>query len=368
MQRKKLLIFPFNLLSHYLRCISLAKSYPEYDVWFASSAEYDSFVKRAGFNTFNVESFDPVKVMACSRVFDFKWLNEQDIFRVYRSQVNAIRELNPELVLGDTSPTLKMASEHTHVKYVALMNGYMTKYYSRVRKVSRTHYSYQYVSRLPNRVGDFITSFAEQKAFKAIHQPFRVLRKKLNLKKISSYLDELEGDENLICDDPDLFPQKNMPTNYRFIGSLFYVSNDREKVLLSALDHAKPTICVSMGSSGDWDKFSFLSADRYNFLNIIVAGDLRRTIKGDHIYYKEFVNLDEVLPYCRLLVCHGGNGTICLGIKHKVPMLCLTSHFEQEWNVQMLEEKGFGELINEAPQPLVDKAVMPYQPVSSAVI
>lgn len=344
-------------MSHYLRCITLAKRYEEYDVLFAYSEKYDIFVKKAGFGSFKVDAFNAEEVMSCIKEFNFAWLNYSSIERVFLAQSNIIKEFKPYMVIGDTSPTLKMAAEINFVKFTALMNGYMSKFYSGVRPVSRTHYSYEYVSKLPVKLGELITQFAERAAFKKVHKPFRIIRKKYGLRNVADYLSELEGDENLICDEEYLFPQKKLPGQYTIIGPLFYTSNDTEEKLLSQLDENRPTICVCLGSSGNINALSFLSDAKYSSLNIIVAGDQERVINGDHVYHKDFVNLDKILPRCSFLICHGGNGTIYEALRHNIFMLCLTSHFEQEWNVMRLEKLNLGKLINDAPEDFINKQI-----------
>lgn len=347
MQTKTVLIFPFELLSHYLRCIELANQYKkEYNVIFCYSEKYKHYVYDAGYSTFYCKGFNPDLVMNCSEKFDFSWLNYEAIESVFLSQINAINKYKPSIVIGDTSPTLKAACEYTNTKYISLMNGYMTKYYSEIRALSRTHPGYKHLVKLPYTVADTITKFAERIAFKIIHRPFKKLRSKYKLNKVNDYLSEMEGDENLICDRTDLFPQNNLPDNYRVIGPLNYNYDYDEKDLLAKLDLQKTTICVCMGSTGNWNELSFLSDPYYHRLNIITAGDECAVISGPHIISKKFINMDAVLPYCSLMICHGGNGTIYKGINHNVYMLCLTSHFEQEWNVQMLERFGLGKLIN----------------------
>mgnify|MGYP006335572741 FL=1 len=42
------------------------------------------------------------------------------------------------------------------------------------------------------------------------------------------------------------------------------------------------------------------------------------------------------------MICHGGNGTIYNGILNQVYMLCLSNHFEQEWNIDAVEKNGYG--------------------------
>ncbi|MBA3680086.1 MAG: hypothetical protein H0W73_02700 [Bacteroidetes bacterium] len=357
MHKEKLLIFPFDLMSHYLRCIELAKQYKHYEILFAYSKKYNSFVKKAGFGSFNVETFNPVEVMKCAEEFNFSWLNTENIKRVFKSQIKIINELKPDMVIGDTSPTLKMATEACQIKYVALMNGYMSKHYNGVRTLSITHPGYKHLIKLPENVRDFITKFAEKIAFKIVHKPFRKIRKENNLSYVSNYINEMEGDENLLCDEEWLFPQNKLPHNYRFIKPLCYESNDSEDNLISLLDPLKPTVCVCLGSSGNWVALNFLSDKKYSLVNIIVTGDLKQTLAGQHIYHREFANLNAILPKCAFLICHGGNGTIYEGLRHKKYMLCLTSHFEQEWNVQRLSKLNLGTMINNAPEFYINRKI-----------
>ena len=347
--KKRLLIFPFDLLSHYLRCIALAERYRDWEILFAHSEKYSGQVTAAGYATFPVESFDANTVMDQAARFSFDWLNNSDILRVFGSQAQAIRNYRPQLVIGDTSPTLKMAAATLSVPYVSLMNGYMSKYYTGLRAVPEIHPGHQHLQRLPPWLAEIITRLAERAAFRSVHKPFRKLRAELGLPYLHTYLDELEGDRNFICDRADLFPQKQLPASYEIIGPLMHSSSVNESAFLATLDLSKPTICVSLGSSGNWKPLSFLSGQPYAHLNIIAAGDTNTILQGSHIHHRTFVNLDQILPHCDFLVCHGGNGTIYEGLRHRKFMLCLTSHFEQEWNARRIEELGLGKRINADP-------------------
>jgi len=152
----------------------------------------------------------------------------------------------------------------------------------------------------------------------------------------------MQGDENLICDLPELFPQKNLPANYKFVEPLIYHDPAPDNTWLARIDPAKPVIFVCMGSTGDWEKLKFLNDAQYSAFNIISAGDRSTVLTATHIISRPFVNLSSVLAISSLMICHGGNGTIYHGLLAGVPMLCLTSHFEQEWNVKALEKLGYG--------------------------
>jgi len=338
----RILVFPFDLMAHYLRCLSLVSNLSENEVLFAESKSYNSFVNKKGFSTFKCEGFDPSFVMECAENFDFSWLNYKDANRVLLSQISVIKEHKPDLVIGDTSPTLKMAAEICGVRYVSLMNGYMSKYYSKVRSLSKFHPGYEYLSKLPPDVVAKITSFAERIAFRYVHKPFRKLRKENKLNRVKSFIDESAGDDVLLCDHFSIFPQDNLPNNYHEIGPLHWESQGTLLGLSKEIDKEKKTILVSMGSSGNWSNVKFLTSEVYNQYNIITAGDLNHLIKGENVFSRDFLNLEMALEITDLFICHGGSGTSALGVTNKVKMLFFTSHFEQEWNVKGMEDGGYG--------------------------
>jgi len=330
-------------MSHYLRCLQLAKAISDlYDIRFAHSESYVEIVKKAGFRTFLCEEINPQEVMAFAKKFNFSWINKNNLERVFQSQVECIGEYKPAAVLGDTAPTLKMAAEATQTLYVSLMNGYMTKYYDCVRKIARAHPAAQYEDTLPPRLFDFMVKTGERVAFRQVHKPFKKMRKKYGLSPQKMYLDELEGDHNLICDIPSLFPQRNLPSNYSVIGPLFYSGHESEQEVLRFLENDKPNILLSIGSSGYFKKFSFLLSEAFKNINIVVAGNTNGALQGNNILSKAFLNNCSIMDKIDLMLCHGGNGTIYQGLAFGVPVICSTSIFEQEWNVQRIVDLNLG--------------------------
>ncbi len=343
-KRQRILFFPFNLLSHYLRCLVLADTYDKnmHEVLFLSSDRYNEFVIAHGYEVFACSTFDADFVMACTNNFNFDWLNTADVERVMLHQQKCIQELQADVVIGDVAPTLKMAAELTGVKHIGLVNGYMTRYYASTRKIPRKHRAYALVQQLPPRIADVLTKMGETLAFRKIEAPFNLLRQKYRLPKVKDYLEELEGNENLICDLPELFPQKSLPQAYRFIGPLMYQYKDAEADWQKNVDWEKPVICVCMGSTGNWESLNFLNDAYYERYTIIAAGDKRKVLSAKHIISRDFINLNQVLQKSQLMICHGGNGTIYTGIFNEVFMLCVASHFEQDYNIEALERQGYG--------------------------
>ena len=335
------LFFPFSLLSHYLRCVELADSINEdYTVMFADAGEYDHFIKQRGYVSFPCENYDPVEMISCASRFDFSWINERSIERVFLSQVACIEQLKPVIVVGDGVNTLKMAAEITGVKYVSLMNGYMTKYYSLVRDVPSSHPAAKYSRKLPPRVYGSIIRMAEKLAFRQVHRPFKKTRKKYCLRKLSLFPDEMEGDLNFILDLHELFPQKSLPHNYIQAGPLFHTGAGEEQDDNFGSD--RPTILVSMGSSGSWNSIACLNDSCFSNYRIIAAGDHKRVLNGPHITHHSFVSGHAAWRDVQLVICHGGNGTIYQALSKEIPVLCRTHLFEQEYNARRIEELGLG--------------------------
>lgn len=338
-----LLLFPFEQLAHYLRCLTLAKQLAtHFEIRVAYSPRYAAFVAQEDLETFDCPGMNVDLVLDCVKRFDFSWINRNDLEAALQNQIAAIETWRPAIVLGDAVPTLNMAAEKTGVPYVSLMNGYMSKHYAGLRNMSWRHPLYKYFQFLPNYLAHPCIRLGEKQTFEKIHQPFRELRQQHGLLKKRSYADELEGDLNLLCDLPELFPQTNLPAHYQFIPPLLYEANTTCDVPNENRDAAKQTLFVSMGSTGDWQQVCFLNEPLFQKYNIITAGDKTGVLHGPHITALAFVNATKLFAHVDLVLCHGGNGTIYQALQAAIPALCKTAHFEQEWNVQALEKHGLG--------------------------
>jgi UDP:flavonoid glycosyltransferase YjiC (YdhE family) len=342
-EKRLLMVFPLDMAAHYLRCLELCKKLrDQFEISFAHSLKYERFVENCGFKTFKVENFNSGEVAAAASSFDFSWLNLPNIELVLNSQINAIEEHKPSLVLGDAAFTLKMAAEKTCVPYVSLLNGYMTKYCGITREVSPSHPGYPYSKTMPKRVFERLTRIIERAMFEKIHAPFRRVRKKFGLSRLNYFLEELEGDFNLICDLPSFFPQKKLPENYEFVGPLFYQGSEEEKEILDFFGNNHLNILVSMGSTGNWKSLNLLLDPIFGDAQIVISGNPSNTICGANILSKAFVNHNQIMDKVDILICHGGNGTVYQALSHGVPLLFFPGNFEQEWNIQRITGMGLG--------------------------
>lgn len=348
-RKPEILFFPFDLLSHYTRSLELAKEYrSDYHIYFKNSSKYSDLIRENAYDTFDCKDFDAEYVNTCMRKFNFKWLNYNDLEYVLNSQIEAIERIRPAMVIGDMSPTLSMACEKTNTKFVSLINGYMSKYYSLERPVGETHPAYFIKKIIPAEIFSKVAAKQEKKAFEKIHQPFNKLRSKIGLKKKTSYLDELEGDETLICDHESIFPLRGQPTSYRYVGPLLATGDQSAEGAPLNADNKK-TIIVTMGSSGEWKKLSSLNDPEFSKYHFIVLGDKDRILNAEHFQHFDFVDLRSVLSRSDLVICHGGNGTMNYCFDMKLPFIALPSMIEQEWNALRFKDLMKGVILSRRP-------------------
>jgi len=338
-----ILFFPFDLLSHYLRCLQLAKSFTGVEIKFPYSAKYHHLVAEAGFGTFPYQGLPTQEVMESAAGFSFPWMQEEILEKAFLEQVKVIQQFRPTLVIGDADFTLRMAAAYTGVPHVSLINGYMSAYYAVTKRLPKDHPINRLFFFLPNKLFARISVQTEKVVLRHVHAPFRRIAKKYGIQSKAHLLQELQGELTLIVDLPELFPQKSLPSHHKQIGPLFHLSRGEEDHKMRSSDNAKKTIFVSVGSSGDMSKFRFLEEECYSKYHILIAGKSDYLWKAAHVQYFEFVHLEQVLASIDLFICHGGNGTIYQALQAGIPVLCAPANFEQEWNLQGLERAEVGE-------------------------
>lgn len=348
-----ILFFPFDLLSHNLRCLQLAKAIKDHhEVRIAFSDNYNHFFKEAGIETFYCPGIPAGPVMEAAKKFNFSWMNEHILEAAFLRQVKAIQKYKPEAVVGDASFTLRLAAAYTKTPYISIINGYMSRYYARTRRLPDVHPAAQFRKKVPETIFNRIIRFAEGTVHKQVHRPFRKLAKKYRVLSKNSFLEELEGNHTFIADLPELFPQKHLPNSFSIIGPLYHKSGGPETELLHFLDNGRKNILVSMGSTGTSIDLSFLAGNLFRQFNIVSTSPLP---EAENIFYKPFIHTASVIEKMDILICHGGNGTIYQALSAGLPVLCAPSIFEQEWNLQGLEALGLGERLHGTETEALDQ-------------
>jgi UDP:flavonoid glycosyltransferase YjiC (YdhE family) len=189
------------------------------------------------------------------------------------------------------------------------------------------------------------------------------LRKKLSLRP--RYGNALwDGDLILFPDIPEFNPVSRMPANAHYVGPLTWRNNFPSPGCIGLLNPSRPCAYFTIGSEGLEEIIETLGTLAEQSIQVIVAtGKMSRDLSvklPSNIFLETFVNTDKVLPYCDLVVCHGGNGTIYQALANGLPIVGFATHEEQNYGLKrvnqlelglgfkskVLQKKGAGFLVN----------------------
>ncbi len=309
------------------------------EIIFLKSGRYDQFVTANGYkltkNTLNTYS----TVLEKAASFDFSWINKKSVNQTVNEFIDIINIEKPDYIIGDTYLGLKIAAEYCNIKLISILNAYLTHHYNELRPTPHNHKANVFKPKLSEKSWNTIVRTVERLTLRKVHTPFRKIRRKLKLKQYRDLFDEFTGDQNILCDDPIIFPSRKLPEHYQYSGPLLYSNNVTNKQLVNFLskDKTKKTILISMGSTGKITNVGDLKNSFWFNYNIVITG-AKEEKETENIYYTDFVNFDKLQHLIDLMICHGGNGTMYQAVHKNIPAIAIPTIFEQEWNIYRFEK------------------------------
>jgi UDP:flavonoid glycosyltransferase YjiC (YdhE family) len=361
MLKPELLVCPQNLLSHYIRCLEVCRVVRnDFNIRFLSSSTYKHLVDEYDFHSIEWESDSIHRIINEVSNFDFSWINYSDQKISIEKFIELFKTCKPDFVMGDAIPELKIATESAKIPFIAIMNAYMSRYYTDIRPLPHHHKAQKYSKYFSPGAWNSFIRLAEKIALTYYHKPLAKIRREYKLNKTQNLLDEFSGDITLICDNMILFPLKKIIPGYHVIGPLFYRSHRKDSELKQWLEVRlfRPTLFVSMGSSSrEWNVEIFKNSF-FSEYNIIIAG-VKDILNEDHIFARPFINVNEIIKNISLFICHGGNGTIYQALYHAIPVIIIPSIFEHEWNAYRIKKLNLGSIYykNEPQEKLYDLVI-----------
>jgi UDP:flavonoid glycosyltransferase YjiC (YdhE family) len=171
----------------------------------------------------------------------------------------------------------------------------------------------------------------------------RYIRRKLKELGLERFItiDGVKPDLTLFPDAEELFELPDADRRFcKHIGPVVVTEQDPIPQWLEDYKRDKrEKILISKGTTGEYDQTN-LFKNTFNDGKYAVAFYSIGARKINDFYGCSRFDIDQVLPFCDLLISHSGTGSNYLAIKHKVPMLVFYDHFEQQINAVELERKG----------------------------
>ena len=347
MRKKILFVSERVTLAQLVRLVSLARSLDPraYEVHLASAHFDDLALKGTDFVRHTIDSVSPDYVDAALRA-GRRIYRKSILSRYVQEELALFSRIEPDMVVGDFRLTLAVSAAVAQVPHVALANAYWSPFAVRegfpvpdhpiVKLLGETRTAKYFPRAIP-----FV--------FSHFAKPVNDLRRAYGLSPIGSLLEVLtHADHVLYADTPALVPVVDAPPSHQFIGPVLWSPDVALPPFWHAIDTARPSVYVTLGSSGDLGALPVvieaLASLPVNLL-VATAGRCRLRDMPDNVYVADFLPGDQAAGRSSLVISNGGSSTGYQALSEGVPVLGIPTNLDQYLAMTAIEKAGAGVLL-----------------------
>ena len=343
-KRKFLVITDGNYLSHITRCLGLAEELKKkgHSVVFACKGRYDRLVEQEGFVRYPIFTLDADKALKRTRLFGSCFMTS-DVEKYVQAEIALIEHIVPDVVIGDLRPSLSISCQVKHTPYVTLLNAYWTHYYAIPFTAPE---SMLIIKFLGKKISHILIFLIQKLLLRIFAYPFNKIRKRFGFSPCRDMFEVMASpDINLIVDFPEYAPCKNLPLHFKYIGPILWETGNNDFSGFPQFQKDKPTIYITMGSTGYFDFFkkALRMFTNRTYQVIMTTGQkMKLSDIPDNFIVKTYIPGKKVMEISDVVICHGGNGTIYQALSKGVPIIGIPSMHDQSFNMDRVEALGLG--------------------------
>ncbi len=340
-----------EILAHAGRMLMVAKALREKftgEIIFSGGGKYHNLFSRAGFQFYPIKgSFRKIiEPLFSGNLSLFKLpAYRRELFDIYRElikqELELYQSLQPDLIICDARPSASLAAEIYGLPVIWIINIGTLSYSTIKRTFPKTSPLFTKFPRLRviNKLPPVMRDFFFPDYLFLLGRFFWVkfhnqLRASFGLKPWNNYMDTFQAKQIIMADIESMAPTANLPKNYHFVGPLVW---EPEMELPEPLKDQKDLIYITMGSTGDPQLFhplieAFLNMPEFNV--VLTTGGLQEEEKPvrlpDNVRLYKFLPGTQIVKRARLVICHGGLGTIYQALGEGVPLIGIPYFPDQE--------------------------------------
>ncbi|MFQ5797733.1 MAG: glycosyltransferase [Bacteroidota bacterium] len=252
------------------------------------------------------------------------------------------KKVKPDLVVWDARFTVPVSAEVFGVPIISVLPAYGTPY-STIRPglLRRNPIFIRYpwllfVIRLPQKVQDGLLDSFSKWFFYLFVRYINRIRIAYGLEPVMSMSDLAEKLQTVIMPDVEMVvPTKDLPPNFHYVGPLVW---QPQMEVPEPIKDLQDVIYVSMGSTGSPDVLKLLigaCSQMREFQVVITTGELIDSTRLGSLpenlhVYKSLPGI-EMAKRTRLVICHGGAGTIAQALSQGVPIIGIPFNAQQDF-------------------------------------
>ena len=255
-----------------------------------------------------------------------------------------IDRIKPDLIIGDFRVSLSVSARKRNIPYWTITNTHWLP----EAKISYKRPDHDVISDLvPEFFGGPIFRFVFPRLLDRSCQAWRALLKENSLVTADSSPKRMYADaDRVLLADLHLAACENsiVPSNYDWIGPLFWSVSSPLPAWWNEIPKDRPTIFFSLGTTGDAGVFaSLIKAIETLPVTMICAGAGRAAGKlPANVFLADYLPGEQATRRANLVICNGGISAHQAMIAG-VPVLGLASILDQHANMEWPVKEGIGE-------------------------
>jgi UDP:flavonoid glycosyltransferase YjiC (YdhE family) len=345
--RRVLFVAEAVTLAQLVRLATLARALDRgrFEVHFAA-AHFDEMVfAGTTFTRHRIHSLAPdtvaARVAAGRRIYGGRTLG-----RYVDEERGLLRALRPALVVGDLRLSLSVSAALEGITYASLINAYWSPHVVREDFPLPDH---PIVKLLGVRLAARYFPRARPAVFRHFARPVNALRARNGLSPLGSLPEVLtHGDHTLFPDIPALIPTRSLPAHHKYLGPLLWSPPVPLPSWWDTLDPRRPTIYVTLGSSGRVDRLPLVVEVAAGLGYQVLVATAGRSKLGEvprHVYVADYLPGHLASRRAALVVSNGGSTTGYQALSEGRPVLGIAANLDQYLAMTAIEDAGAGLLL-----------------------
>ena len=345
--RRVLFVSEAVTLAQVVRLATLARALDpaRFEVHFAAAHFDEMIFAGTAFTRHRIHSL-AADVVAARVASGRRIYGRRTLGRYVAEERTLLRAIRPSLVVGDLRLSLSVAAPLEGIPYASLINAYWSPHALREDFPLPDH---PIVSLLGVRLAARYFPKARPAVFRHFARPVNALRADHGLPSLGSLSEVLtHGDHTLFPDVPALIPTRDLPAHQTYLGPVLWSPPVPLPPWWDALDPQRPTIYVTLGSSGRVERLPLVvdvaAGLGYQVL-VATAGRSQLGAVARHVYVADYLPGHLAARRAALVVSNGGSTTGYQALAEGRPVLGIAANLDQYLAMTGIQDAGAGLLL-----------------------
>jgi UDP:flavonoid glycosyltransferase YjiC (YdhE family) len=333
-------------LAQVVRLATLARALDpaRYEVHFASARFDELIFAGASFTRHTISSL-PASVVDARVARGQRPYGRRTLARYVQEELALMEQLRPDVVVGDLRLSLAISAPLAGVPHVCIINAYWSRHAVRAGFPLPDHpivrlLGVQLAAKHFPRALPFV--------FRHFAAPVNALRRAHGLPELGDLPEVLtHGDQTLFPDVPAIVPTRTLPAHQRYLGYIPWSPPVALPEWWDRLDPARPTVYVTLGSSGFVDRLPVVvdAAAAAGYQVLVSTAGRTELPRSRHVYVADYLPGAVAARRASVVVSNGGSTTGYQALAEGRPVLGVAFNLDQYLATDAIERAGAGLLL-----------------------